>query len=604
MAHLALLIDDDSDRRDQFVARMQTLFAALPGATLATARTHNLVCVWAHGPRAPVSVYQEGHSLGILIGYAIDDDDRWISARDLCTRWHERPVADGVFDGYHVGIAFDAARGLVAAVDPLGMFPLHHAAADGGRTLIVSTTPEAVCGHPAFSRQIDRRGLAGILLVHGPLGDRPLLTGVKRLRTGHRLRWTAGNERHARVEEVEAYRLVGTPPPRGETPEDTRRRIDHELAIAIRRHRPAAADTTLLLSGGLDSRLVAGVLADEGIPTRALVLGQHDDYEVLAGTAVARTLGMPLEVVSTESIDADFPQRMRNSVRFSHLNAAPGADDLAEGLALARFAGTFFWSGIAFDWVFEPIGINNGRDPKTGGWCFDRLLTFMNSWGVPRGHVPALLGADGPELCAAVIEELRMACMNGPAEPVVQSALIRWDQRVKNHVATALHRTTFHAWPLLPATDRRLFSAVIGLPVKAYADRRLENDVLRRRRPDLAALPLDRNSFAFHSLAAADTSRLGRLGRKLEQRLQKWYWQRVRGFEPRRYERLFNVDHPRWLALRREAEPLRKRLHGLLDARVLDNILPPPDVRTKFRNAVNQGSGLRLLLGLALWHDM
>jgi hypothetical protein len=194
--------------------------------------------------------------------------------------------------------------------------------------------------------------------------------------------------------------------------------------------------------------------------------------------------------------------------------------------------------------------------------------------------------------------------MNGPAEPVVQSALIRWDQRVKNHVATALHRTSFHAWPLLPASDRRLFSAVIGLPVKAYADRRLENDVLRRRRPDLAALPLDRNSFAFHSLAAADTSRLGRLGRKLEQRLRKWYWQRVRGFEPRRYERLFNVDHPRWLALRREAEPLRKRLHGLLDARVLDNILPPPDVRTKFRNAVNQGSGLRLLLGLALWHDM
>ena len=129
MAHLALLIDDDGDRRDQFVARMQTLFAALPGATRATARTNNLVCVWAHGPRTPVSVYQEGHSLGILIGYAIDDHGRWISARDLCTRWHERPVADGVFDGYHVGIAFDANRGLVAAVDPLGMFPLHHAAA-------------------------------------------------------------------------------------------------------------------------------------------------------------------------------------------------------------------------------------------------------------------------------------------------------------------------------------------------------------------------------------------------------------------------------------------------------------------------------------------
>ncbi|MEI7782380.1 MAG: hypothetical protein WCJ18_10710, partial [Planctomycetota bacterium] len=446
-------------------------------------------------------------------------------------------------------------------------------------------------------------GLTGILLAHGPLADRPLLAGVRRLQTGHRLRWNAANGSAASVAEVEAYRLVGAPPPAGESPEDTRRRIDHELTAAIRRHRPAADNTAILLSGGMDSRLVAGVLADEGIPSRAVVLGQPDDYEVIAGTAVARTLGMPLEVVSTESIDANFPQRMQDVVRFSHLNAAPGADDLAEGLALGRSKKTFFWSGIALDWVFEPIGINNGRHPKTGDWCFDTLLTYMNYWGVPRGQLPALLGTDGPELCAAVCEELRMACVNGPAEPEVQSSLIRWDQRVKNHIATALHRTTFHAWPLLPATDRRLFAAVIGLPVKAYEDRRLENDILRMRRPDLAALPLDRNSFAFHPLTAADTSRLGRLGRKLEQRLRKWYWQRVRGFDPRRYERLFNVDHPRWLALRREAEPLRKRLHGLLDPQVLDRILPPPGARTQFRNPVNDGGAVRLLLGLALWHD-
>jgi hypothetical protein len=72
---------------------------------------------------------------------------------------------------------------------------------------------------------------------------------------------------------------------------------------------------------------------------------------------------------------------------------------------------------------------------------------------------------------------------------------------------------------------------------------------------------------------------------------------------PRRYARLFDVDHPRWRDVRRAAEPLRRRLHEVLDGREVDRILPPADHRVGLRDPVNGGGAIRLLLGLAFLLD-
>ena len=127
MAHLALVVDLDPARRERFVTDVGQLFADLPGTTVAEASHGPLACVWAAGPRAPVDRHGDGDSLGILIGYGLDDADRRITARDLLDRWltpHRPPV---MFDGYHVAAAWSANRGLAVGVDPLGMFPLHQA---------------------------------------------------------------------------------------------------------------------------------------------------------------------------------------------------------------------------------------------------------------------------------------------------------------------------------------------------------------------------------------------------------------------------------------------------------------------------------------------
>ena len=600
MAHLAIVVDDDPERRATFLAATRRLFDSLPGLTIGERRHERFACVWAAGPQAPIDVHEDQDGCFVFIGYGIAADDRRVVARDLHTDWLAPAGRPQLHDGYHIGVAWSPAAGLVAGADAMGMFPLQWAGlgAGGVGPLVAATTPEVFRCHPLFTPRIDRGGLAGILLVHGPLCDRPLLADTQRLPTGHLLRWS--RDRGARQEPV--YRLARPSPPAGESLADLRARIAHEHLAAIRRHAPPAGDTAILLSGGLDSRLVAASLGRLGIPTRAIALGRADDFEVRAADAVAKRLEIPIEVVSTEAFDAEFPGRARLAARFSHLTAAPGGDDFAEGVAAADSTGRYLWSGIAYDWIYEPVSYAEGFDVPAGAWSFAGLVAYMNRWGVESPLLPGLLGSDGAALHAALLDELRTGCLRGPDQPEFEASRVRWDQRVRNHLATAVHRISFQAWPLLPATDRRFMETLFGLPPTAYADRVLEHDVLRAIRPDLAAVPLDTNSYRFEPPDRGRTG-IGRLAASLRTRLRRLYWKTVRRHDPRRYERLFNVDHPRWRAVRREVEPLRPLLHRHLDPQALAAVLPGPDVRTAFKNPVNAGGAVRLLLGFALLLD-
>lgn len=600
MAHLALLHDADPRRRERFAAATRSLFAELPGTTIAAATAGPITCVWAAAPTAPIDRHCDGDRLALLIGYAVDDAGRWVTARELAAAW----LADGgdatAHDGYHVAVAYDPTRGVAVGVDPLGLFPLYHASLpDGG--FMAATTPLAFPGHPLFPRAIDRQGLTGILLAHGLLADRTLLSGARRLQTAHRLRAPAGRG----LEERRVFQFPGAATTSAESFAETRDRIGDLLLATLRRHRAPGDDTLLMLSGGLDSRLLVGCLADLGIPTRTVTLGRPDDYEVRAAQAVADTLGLPIERVATEGSEADFVARSRQAVRFNQLSSGPGGDDFADGLRDAASTARFLWSGIPFDWVFEPVSQHNGYDAARDTWSFDGLVGMINTWGVPVGRLPALLGSDGHHLVGDLLDRLEQHCTAGPLPPPRQSALVRWDQRVRNHLAAALHRTSFVAWPLMPATDRRFFSAVFELPVPIFADRGLEKAILIARRPDLAAIPLDTNSFTFEPLLrpGGKPGGLAAAAASLKHRLRRAVQRFLPFTDPRRYERVFDVDQPRWRAVRRAAEPLRPLLHEHLDPTVLAELLPPPGRRLHTRTPLKTGSPIRLLCGLAFALD-
>ena len=173
------------------------------------------------------------------------------------------------------------------------------------------------------------------------------------------------------------------------------------------------------------------------------------------------------------------------------------------------------------------------------------------------------------------------------------------------------HRQRFHtgsfagwqpshtSWPVLPVLDRELLRTAFALPRESIAKRRLQVELLRRRFPNLARLPVDRNSFSTHSLIpdrsmpvlAVDT-----ISR---------YWRRFRslaGHERRFYYRVFDPDNHGWRAVRRCAEPYRKNLSSLFVRSELDRVLPRPESRVRVPgDRIVDTSKLKLLLGLALW---
>ena len=255
MAHLALLHDPDAARRRRFAHGVRELFAQLPETATGEVSAGPVTCLWAGGLRAPVDLDHDDDRFALLIGYAIDDAGRWLAARDLADRWLPDTAADAApqasafddaaCDGYHVAAVWDPRRGLAAGVDPLGLFPLYHAALPGGVSL-VATTPEAFVCHADFPWQIDRLGLAGILLAHGLLANRPLLSGCRRLPMGHMLHaCPAGPLKERRI-----FALDPVPPPSGETVASACERVEAELLAALRRHRPPGDESLLMLSGG------------------------------------------------------------------------------------------------------------------------------------------------------------------------------------------------------------------------------------------------------------------------------------------------------------------------------------------------------------------
>ena len=594
MAHLALVIDADRDRRDVFAAGVRRLFSELPDTVAGEVQSGSLSCLWVAGPHAPIDIARDHERVAVLIGYAVDDAGRWVTARELATAWLAPSAARVAHDGYHVGIAYDREQGFAAGGDPLGLFPLYHASLPDG-SILVATSPLAFACHPAWSASIDRTGLAGILLAHGLLDDRPLMTGARRVAEGHRLRMPHQEP----LREVEVFEFAGSEPPAGETFADTVERIDAELMAAVRRHCPPRDDAVLMLSGGLDSRLFAGCLTDEGVSVRAISFGRPRDYEVRAARLVAEQLQMPIEVVATEQPLDDFVAAARRAARFSQLSSAPSGDDFATGLAAATTRSPFTWGGIPLDRVLEPVSKHNGYDPQTGRWSSGDMLWHLNAWGVPVSQLPTLLGRDGHDLCRDLLQRLETSCTAGPLPPPRQSAVLRWSQRVRNHLGAALHLLSFSAWPLMPATDRRFFKAAFGLPLEMYAERGLEKAILQRRRPDLAALPIDTNSYRFKPLHAEPGNGVARAFEKLGRQLRRAAQPFLRGSDPRRYERVFNVDEPRWRQVRMAVEPLRPHLEAVLDADTLARLLPPAHRRLRSRSPLVVGSPIRLLAGLA-----
>ncbi|MFE2344717.1 asparagine synthase (glutamine-hydrolyzing) [Streptomyces sp. NPDC059431] len=155
-----------------------------------------------------------------------------------------------------------ALRRLFLARDHVGILPLHYArTADH---FVFGSEAKAVLEHPGVGREVDLTGLDQVLTFPGLVSPRTMFRGVSALRGGHYLLVQDGS-----VQEFPYWDL--TYPRAGEL--DVRpdeyyvETLRELLTAAVKRRLQADVPVGFYLSGGLDSSLIAGLVAELAPPT-------------------------------------------------------------------------------------------------------------------------------------------------------------------------------------------------------------------------------------------------------------------------------------------------------------------------------------------------
>jgi asparagine synthase (glutamine-hydrolysing) len=592
MANFVVIVDPDSARRQAFIRQAAQRLAPVDGLEMGRLEVGDFSAIWAASPRAPVDVHTEARSAAVLWGHALGPRDP-ATAQELASQWLDGSSAGPPpFDGYHAGAAFRQDRGLTIGADLLGMFPIYYAASLD--VCIASATPEPFRYHPRFPSAIDVDGLVGLLVARAPLGGRTLLRGVSRLSAAHALVWRPASG-HT---EVRQYRIPVTDVQTASRFRDDVAALDEALAIAALRHTRHAASTGVLLSGGRDSRMWAGYLAERGAPLHMLTLGEPGDFEVECATSVAATLGTTHDIVSID--ESRYPWAAGVQARHEHL--------------IGGFGNIYMWG------LVEPL--RRLPDTLVTGYLTDSVITG-------KSITPGLHEFDVafPRLAHLAIapEQLRRLLRRDVAASAVDDTVQRfrrvWEatapptqQRAwqfqlahseRCHVGAIPWRLAFGSWPVIPVLDRRVLDTVGALPAQSLANRRAQDTILRQRFPRLARLPyVAANGDIADPLLPPLSTRLSRFAERLTR--QRWTRRAApptpAGQRERRFNyRMYDFNSPGWRAIRRAAEPERERLASLFDMDALREFLPPPEATLAVNHAIFDSVGRKLIVGLMLW---
>jgi asparagine synthase (glutamine-hydrolysing) len=179
---------------------------------------------------------------------------------------------------------------LLLARDRLGVKPLYYTEANG--SLVFGSEIKSLLEHPSVSRTVDREALDAYLTFQYVPGPRTLFAGIRKLPAGHIL--TAG----PRGTSLERYWDLTFCEPISHglaDEEEAQAELQRLLADAVRTELVADVPLGALLSGGIDSATVVGLMSREAtgpIRTFTVGFGEHPAYsELEAAREIAHHFG-------------------------------------------------------------------------------------------------------------------------------------------------------------------------------------------------------------------------------------------------------------------------------------------------------------------------
>ncbi len=183
------------------------------------------------------------------------------------------PAALNRFDGmFALAAWYPRERKLLLARDPLGMKPLYYSSRGLGSGIAFASEIKALLGLDGFAPGVNLRSL-GQFMEFGYVFDEhdTALAGVCKLPPGHAMEIVAGRAKAPYP--YFAPRIADAC--RERSPDQAADLLHATLSTVVREHIVADVPVGLLLSGGLDSSVVAALAAKEG-PLATIAMGFAD----------------------------------------------------------------------------------------------------------------------------------------------------------------------------------------------------------------------------------------------------------------------------------------------------------------------------------------
>jgi asparagine synthase (glutamine-hydrolysing) len=597
MANFIIIVDPDPERRSHFTQTIEPLLPPVEGLTTNSCAAGDFQAIWAANPNAPISCVAEQDGAAVIWGEAIVQfQQSRIDADRLRTLWKESP-SQGLppFDGFYAAVAYHPHCGLAVAADLLGLFPIYYYTQ--GEVALVASSPELFRYHPLFKAEFNPAGLVGILLTNGLVDGQTLWQHIRRLEAGHLLTW----QPETSPKEVRQYQIPGDHEDRQYAKlsfSDHLEVLELALDQAIARQAPVGSRYCLLLTGGLDSRMLGGFLRRQGVDPVAFTLGICIDLEMQCAIPVARTLGLEHHTATIPL--KQYPFYAELLLKWEHLangfnwpmdwgvysQLSPLAPKFISGRAMGPIGGSHF------EWAYCHL---------TKTYSFEGLLKSINRWGFPPQLLERLLRKEVfGDLVQDTLVRIREVYQNYSE---LESKRI-WSfyvyHRDRFHIGSFAWQLCFGAWPILPILDWQLLETTAVLPVETLDKRLAQKQLLCRQFPELAKLPLDRNDFYVEPLLPTKTrQQLARLFR-LQQKWRRWLQRK--GYDQRYYYRIYDINNTGWKAVRQKAEPYREQVRNFFHEDVLNEVLPAPELPVQFNvDSIIEASAPKALLGFLLW---
>ena len=167
---------------------------------------------------------------------------------------HGESFAEQLNGAFAIAVWDSRTRTLLLANDRWTLFPLYYTQISGG--LLFGSGVRALLADPRVRGDVDELSLGQLVSFDHLLGDATLLKAVKLLRQGHVLTYRDGTLRtrpYWQLRHPEYYPLKKETAWMDE--------FGHLWSQAVRRQDPDSSEAGVLLSGGLDSRMILGALS-------------------------------------------------------------------------------------------------------------------------------------------------------------------------------------------------------------------------------------------------------------------------------------------------------------------------------------------------------